>query len=602
MPQVVSELSALTAASVTVPPAKWGKVVKPQTESKDWQGEAWSMLGIVGELSFALLWKTGLMSRVRLVASDVDPDTGKPTGTTENQAARELVKRIAGGPHGQSQMIARLAPLMMIPGEAWLAIIYPDSEEQWHILSSAELKAKGDTVELHLEDDTRYVMDPAVDTLARIWRKDPEKSWLPWSQVKAALPPLREIVRMSQNIEGAGKSRQAGNGILVVPTEMSMPAKPAPTGAIDSDAPGLPAPAVPPVRFVGAGELQQQLQDVMSTAISDPSSAEALVPIVLTAPGDHIDKIRHITFDSEVSEKAQEAREKALRRLATTLDIPAEVLLGLADLNHWSLYGIEEEAVRWHTKPEMEAICSALTNQLLRPILGEAAADVIIWYDASDIEAEPDQVDKVRNAYIDGVVSAEAYLRELGMSVEADGYDLTTKDGWAKWATDQVRRDATLFPTLAPILRAFASGLGLPEISAPAAPPEQPAIEPPANNQIPDTADQAGVTASAFTTDAAQTIRLCVNEALKLAGKRRRTRADHARLTGVLARDTHLHNHLGPVASTEVARLIDGWDEILDPESVASSGLSIDQLRTVVASVSRDALTTGTRPILGPDQ
>ena len=591
-PQVDAELSALTAASMTVSPEKWGKIVKPSSSDGKWQGECWDMVDLVGELAFALVWKTALLSRCRLVASDIDPDTGKPTGTTDNAAARELVRRIAGGPTGQSQMIGRLTPLLTVPGEGWLAIIYPQGEEQWHILSSDEVKPRGETVELTMEDGSKYVMNPEIDTLSRIWRRDMRKSSLAWSPVKSALPILREIVRMTQNIEAAGKSRQAGNGMIVFPNEISMSARPAPIGATDPDAPGLPAGPVA-VRYVTADEVRVQVQEAMSTAIADPSSAAALVPVMIQVPGDYVDKIRHIKFDSEVSDKAQAAREKAVRRLAMTLDMPAEVLLGLADLNHWSLYGVEEEAVRWHAKPEMETICSALTNQLMRVMLPEF--DGCIWYDASDIEAEPDQLDKVRNAYIDGVVTAETYVRELGLSVEADGYDLTTKDGWMRWATDQVRRDATLFPTLEPILRAFGSSLGLPEITGPAPkqPPQQPVIEAPANDRIPATQGDA-VAASAAV------IRLCVNKALALAGKRRRTRADHARLNGVLARDTHLANHLGPVQSQDVPRLIEGWDEVLDSEIVASAGLSLEQLRTVVASVSREALTTGTRPMWGP--
>jgi hypothetical protein len=594
-PQVVSSLSALTAAAVTVPPAKWGKVTKPRGETKKWQEELWDMLDLVGELSFSLLWKTALLSRFRLVASDLDPETGKPTGSTENAAARAVVRQIAGGATGQSQMLGRLAPLMMIPGEAWLAIIYPDGEEQWHVLSNDEVKPRGDTAELELEDGTNYTMDPKADTLSRIWRQDPRRARLAWSPAKAALPILKEIVRMSQNIEGAGKSRQAGNGILVLPTEVSMPAKPAPTGAPDPDAPNLPAPA-PLSRFVTADEVRVALQEAMSKAIQDPSSAEAMVPIILQVAGEWVDKIRHIKFDSEVSDKAQAAREKAVRRLAMTLDMPPEVLLGLADLNHWSLYGVEEEAVRWHAAPEMETICAALTTQLLRPMVPDS--DVVIWYDTSDVEAEPDQVEKVRTGFTDGVVRAEAYLRELGMSEEQDGYDLTTREGWTAWVLDQVRKDAALVPVLEPLLRTLVPALGLPELNpAPAAPPPPPPAPSPELEQqrVPDTREQLAAAADTA-------VRLCVNRAMGLAGNRRRTRPNHAQLQGVPARDTHLKQHLGPCSAGDVDRLIDGWEEVLDDEICASAGVSRDQLRTLVASVCREALTTGTHPMWRSDQ
>lgn len=590
---VVSSLSGLTAASAPIAPERWGKITKPASgESGKWQGEAWDMLDLVGELSFALLWKQALLSRFRLVASDIDPDTGKPTGTTDNVAAQQLVARIAGGIAGQSQLLARLAPLMMIPGEAWLAIIYPAGVEQWHVLSTDEVKTKGTDVELLLQDGTRYLMDKSNDTLSRIWRPDPRRSWLAWSPTKAALPILRRIVRMDQNIEGAGKSRQAGNGILVIPTEASMPVQTAPTGdKVDPDAPNLPPPAAS--RFVTAGEVHQALMKAMSTAIENPSSAEALVPIVLQVAGQWVDKIRHIKFDSEVSEKAQAAQEKAIRRLAMTLDMPPEVLLGLADLNHWSLWGVEEEAVRWHAAPEMEVICQALTNELLRPILGDTAADVVIWYDTTDVEAKPDQLEQTRDGFDRGVVNADAYLREIGLSTEDAGYDLTTRDGWAAWATDQVRRDATLVPVLAPILRVLVPALADLQIAAPTPAPAQgaepEAIEA-APRGTPDTRDeQPAVTASAVT-------RLCVNRALELAGKRRRGRADHARLRDVPARDTHLAAHLGPVAAADVDRLIDGWDDVLDDELCAGIGFTRPQIAAAVRETARTVLTTGSLP------
>lgn len=579
--------SAITAASAPIPPERWGKATKASTGADSaWQNEAWEMLDLVGELSFMLLWKTALLSRVRLVASDLDPETGKPTGSTDNAKARDIVRRIAGGSTGQSQMLARLEPLLTIPGEAYLAIIYPDTGEEWHILSREEIKSRGDKVELMLSDGRVHLMDDDNDTLSKIHRPDPRRSWMPWSPVKAALPILREIVRMSQNIEGAGKSRQAGNGVFLIPTEMTMPTGNAPVAEPNPDAPSLPVPPPPPAQFASAGDIRAAIQEAMTTAISDPSSAAALVPIILQGKGEHLDKVRHLTFANEVSEKAQAAREAAVRRFAMTVDMPPEVLLGLADLNHWSLYGIEEQAVRWHTAPEMELICDALTRELLLPMLGDPDAGVVVWYDTSDIDAEPDQVEKVAKAYADGVANSGEYLRQLGLGDEA-GYDLTTKEGWTAWAIDQVRKDPTLLPSLAPIIPA------LPDIPTPApavtAPPAPAELEAPARARTPERELAAS----------AAVVRLCVNEALRLAGKRRRTRSDHARLRDVQARDTHLPQNLGPVPPADVDRLITGWDEVVDDDTLISAGLSRDGLHRVVVAAARDALTFGRLPRVG---
>lgn len=590
-----AEPAALTAAAAQVPPDRWGRITKTAGgRGQDWQAEAWDMVDLVGELSFALLWKVALISRFRLVASDLDPETGKPTGHTDNQQARQLVAAIAGGATGQSQMLARLAPLLMVPGESWLAIIYPNGVEQWAILARDEIKTRGDRVELELEDGTKYVLNKDADSLSRIWRRDPRKASVAWSPVKAALPILRQIVRMTQNIEAAGKSRQAGNGILLLPREISMPTTPAPVG--DRDAPTLPAPVS---QFVGAGEVRKALQAAMSKAIEDPSSAESLVPIILTVAGDYVDKIKHVKFDSEISAKNLEALEKAVRRLAMTLDMPPEVLLGLADLNHWSLAGVEEEGVRWHAAPEMEVICDALTTQLLHPMLGEGSENTVIWYDTSDVDAEPDGVEKARQAFIDGVATSDAYLQQLGMSQDSDGYDLTTRDGWRDWAVDRVRRQPDLLPVFAPLLRTLVPSLSdLPELTSSNTVNGQPTTGLPAGNtdssrstREPDTRGNAREAA------AATVIRMSVNTALQLAGKRRRTRADHALLRDIPNRDTHLYLKC---AASDVDRLISGWDDVIDEELCIQAGINRARLAVLVTQVASAAITSQSRPVVSP--
>ena len=593
-----SALSGLTAASAPVPPQKWGQITRPQQGRDDnWAEECWDFLDIVGELSFALIWKTALVSRFRLVASDIDPETGKPTGTTDNQDAIKLVARIAGGATGQSQMLARLTPLLTVPGQGWLAIIYPDGAEEWHVLSREEVNARGQEVEITRFDGTKYRMNPDTDTLSRIWRPDPRRSHLAWSPVKAARPILRQIVRATQTIEAASKSRLAGNGVLILPTEVSMPTQPAPRGAPDPDAPNLPPPPLPTGKSVSATQIRQAIQDAMAKAIEDPGSAEALVPIVLLVAGQFIKDVKHLRFDTEIGERALAALEAAVRRLAMTLDMPAEVLLGQGDLNHWSLYGIEEQAVRWHAAPEMEVICDGLTRELLRPMLGAKAGNTVIWYDTSDVDAEPDEFEKVDKAYTAGVANSEFYARKFGMG-EGDGYDLSTREGWGLWAADQVRRTPEQFTALLPLLRAFVPALADvpdPAPTAPAVPatPPQPALEVGPGHAPPDTRDAAAVTAGA-----GPVVRMCVNAALRLAGSRRASRTDRGRLAGVQAREYHLPQYLGGVQAGEVAGLIDGWEDMVDDSVCVSAGVTQDVLRDIVVTTCATALTTARRPVM----
>lgn len=582
-PVVWSSVSApgqpLTAAATTVPPEKWGKIGKTN-KRQDWQADAWDMMRQVGELRFAVNWKKALVSRFRLVASDLDPDTGLPTGETQNQAALDVVKRIAGGTAGQAQLLGRFAVLLTVIGEGYLAVIYPEGdEEQWHILSPDEIKAKsGSATEIQLPNGTMYTLNPDTDTLSRIWEPDSQKTWEADSAVRSALPILREIVRMGQNIEGAGKSRQAGNGILVLPEEISMPRAVAPTAAPDPDAPNLPPPPPPVAQYVTSEDIRVALQAAMSVAIQDPASAEALVPIILQTKGDWIDKIRHLRLDSEVTAQSVETREKAIRRLALALDMPAEILTGAGDLNHWNMYAVEDQAVRWHSAPLLETICDGLTEHLLRPMLERADVDpatVVVWYDQSDVEADVDHDLHVKEAFDRGLVHSEAYLREIGLSPEGDGYDLTGMAGWALWATDQVRKDPKLLPMLAPLLQAT-----LPELPAPnPAPPEElPAGDEGTNRGLPDSRSQAVM------------LRMCLTQAMVLAGKRRRTRANYTELRSTPVAATHLK--LGPCGG-DTAKLIEGWDDIVDDAACAAAGVDLGRLRQVVTEEACRALRDG---------
>ena len=76
----------LTAASQYLDdPAKSFKASIMKSSTGDWQDRAWDMLDHVGELRYYVAWRANSCSRVRLVASELDPDTGLPTVECGNQ-------------------------------------------------------------------------------------------------------------------------------------------------------------------------------------------------------------------------------------------------------------------------------------------------------------------------------------------------------------------------------------------------------------------------------------------------------------------------------------------------------------------------------------
>lgn len=347
-------IPSLTAA--TTPVRLGGNTRNTATSNQKNTGAstAWEYYDTVGELSYVCRWLGNNLSQVKLMASDLD-ENGDPLGSTEDSTAAKIVADIAGGPAGQAQLLSRLATFLTVPGEGWVAVITRKDDEgnlgqEWHVLSSEEISHKGNQIVMELGDGDDYTLNPSTDILTRVYHPHPRRSREATSPTRVAIPILKEIQRTTATIDGAAKSRLAGNGILAIPSEVSMPVQAAPSSS--KDAPGLPTPtpADSPTydRKVSASDVSAQLQQVMTMAIQDPASAAALVPIVLQAPGEQIDNIRHITFESDITDTALNTRDKALLRLARTLDVPQEVLLGTADANHWCKDETTEILTRKH--------------------------------------------------------------------------------------------------------------------------------------------------------------------------------------------------------------------------------------------------------------
>ena len=488
--------TSLTAAAHHTTPTNAEDHTKT-TGHHAWKKQAWAMYDQVGELRKVTQWLAHSLSRVPIYAADVTT-TGTPSTTpTEHTAALTIVRDIAGGPAGQAKLLRGMVPGLTIVGEVWVAVIHRTQStgtevQEWHAISAREINTRSQDVTLKLEDGTDHTLDPERDLLVRVHRPHPEASRESDSPVRAALQPLHEIMRTSAAIEGAGKSRLAGNGILALPQEITMPVQQAPRGA--SDAPGLEP--VGGTIEVTATDIMRQLQQVMTTAVGDPSSAAALVPIVLKAPGEHLDKIRHITFQSEVTEVNLKTRESALARLARSLDVPPEVMTGLGGTNHWNAWAIDDDAINNHIAPLMTLICDALTEALLRPLLASAGLDPsnwVVWFDTTPLTQKANRTDDAVAAFDRGAVSVATLRRELGFTdTDAPTADTAARTAEQKKAEDKqlatelVKGAPSLLPLLAHILELPAppGGWGSADGGGPGAPGAPPA--PPASRDMPE--------------------------------------------------------------------------------------------------------------------
>ncbi|AMD42752.1 portal protein [Streptomyces phage Xkcd426] len=371
---------------------------------------AWDMFETVPEVGTYADWVSNAMSGATLFAGKRGPD-GTVQDAPAGSRASELVAAIAGGLDGQSVLLGDFGTNLAVTGDCWLVIV-PDPEadsyagDRWVVLSTEEVTVQrgkvkatidGEEVEIpeYVDGDTVDVDTPVA---MRVWKQSPRRREWATSPVIRALTILEELRLLNAAVAAIAKSRITGRGILLVPAGTRFPTQPGQDGAEDS--------------------LLDTFIEVASTAIREPDSAAATVPIVLEVPGDLISGVKWLQFTSEFDSMALQLRDEAIRRFATGADVPAEVLLGLGDSNHWGAWALTAEALRMGAEPRLALVCNALTTEWLQPLLeaeGDPEADEwIVWYDTSGLRSSSNKGASAIEAFKEGLISDEAARRELG--------------------------------------------------------------------------------------------------------------------------------------------------------------------------------------------
>lgn len=375
-----------------------------------WQARAWGYFDTVGELHFAGKYIGNALSKIRLIGAEhASSATDAPQETT-NKAVAEAVAKLKSPAGGQGGLMRNMGLNVFIAGECFLlGKEDKDGKQQWEALSINE-------VEIHPGEKVPYRKKSPMDQprpvepgtlVVRVWSPHPRYSFLADSAVRTILDECEKLLLLTRADKAAARSRFAGAGLLFIPNEL-MPAVQQPIGSDVGDAAENP--------------IYKNLIDSMITPIRDEQHPAGVVPITIFGPGEYGDKIRYLTFDRPQASRAQQQREESITRIATALDLPAEILTGKAALNHWAAWQVHEETFSQHLQPLVELICDALTVGYLQPALeqaGVADADkYLIWYDDSALVVRPDKGQTAAALYESNVINAAAYRRETGFAEE----------------------------------------------------------------------------------------------------------------------------------------------------------------------------------------
>jgi len=392
---MTARTEAFAAQQVRGPDTKF----LPKTQS--WQEEVWGFYDTLGEFNYAVTWLSNMISRVRLRAAELKPGQDEPTIVDSGPAA-DLMDRLAGGVPGQSQMMAALSVQLSAPGEGFLIGEVTGRAEDWTVRSIDEVRVQSGKYQVV---DSRLPgiewRDLSPDSLVtRVWRQHKRYYHLADSSARSALPTMKELELVNRHIVAQYLSRLASAGIVILPDEVQFPVREEFEDSVDP--------------------FMSEWVEIAAEAIRQPGTASAVIPMPMRMPAEFIGKVQHLDFTMRIDDKILEKRESAIKRLATQVNIPAEVLLGMGDVNHWGAWQLEEGAVKANVVPDVELICDALTKGYLQPRLsasGESdTSKWVVWYDTSELTLRPDRTDNAVQLYDRLELSGAALRREGGFN------------------------------------------------------------------------------------------------------------------------------------------------------------------------------------------
>jgi hypothetical protein len=585
--------------------------------NRDWQTEAWRLYDIVGELHFLASRIGDSVAQARLYVTEVD-ETGEETG----EVAEERIRRLAAVPLGtgsQRDDNLRLAGIdLAVGGECWIvgegAAENPESTEgSWFVVTGAALSRVGDTVTVRrpqIRGGAKLALRDGVDILIRCWRPHPNDIDQADSFTRSAIVPLREIELLTKREFAELDSRLTGAGVLFLPEGIDYPRQ-------ENDPEGM------------AG-FMAYLQRAAAASMADQSRASAMVPIMATIPDhllEHLDKLRPINFWSELSAEITPMKDKAIERVARSAEIPAEVLTGIANSNHWSAWLVSDEGVRW-IRGYLGLIADALTRGFLRRALGHMGVTrperFAFAFDTSTLAAKPNRLDDALRLRERNLIRDEEVVRAAAF--DKDQMPSATERA-AQILLDLVKTqpDLILDPEVQRLLGLPAiKSVGLPatpiaRASDGADPDEDETTEggPPNGGEVPaievtearaieartiDAALGARIRALTATRTAAPpspeavfnaSAKLIVLRALELAGGRLTTPQERrGRWAGIPRHE--LHHHVGPITPEKARKVTEGaWNYVA---LVASDlGVNADDLGRLLQGYVHELLTRGIR-------
>jgi hypothetical protein len=433
---------SMTAAAAQVKVNDKGEFEQFKTRrhasSSAWQQEAWEYYDAIGEIKYAFNLVASVVSRIRIFAASIDDASQAPISVNESRvidqqlasAAERALERLNSAYGGQAGLLKDAALNLSVAGECYLvqmpARVGTGTPESWDVRSVDEIitDAKGGLNVIGRREQTQGQGQAfGVSRLGnkafvgRIWRSHPRFSDEADSSLRGLLDLCAELLLLNRTFRATARSR-LNAGALYLPDGLSVAAQADPDYPYDSE------------DGVGAGftaeeaedEFEEQLIDAMTTPIRDEESASAVVPLIIRGPAELGDKIKQFKFERSFDPALAERSDRVLERILQGLDVPKDVVTGLANVKYSNALQIDEALYKAHIEPMMLLICDSLTVVYLRPYLmangyTESEANrITVWYDPSAVSTRNDRAADADSGYDRMAVSSDTWRRAHGFS------------------------------------------------------------------------------------------------------------------------------------------------------------------------------------------
>ncbi len=399
-----------SAAAVDLSMPIWSQYPSADTA---WQQELWRLYHCVPEFAKGANYVGSCCSRCRIYVAEVNDQGEVQREVKPSNPVGRLAHSVLGGPEKQPELQNLAGTASMVSGEFWTIALEVDNSDKWFVLQYNELIRMENFLAYPGADpirqfayqfgDQRYELREGRDLLFRTWAPDPAEYVCAYSPARSLINTLVELEILSQYIMAQARSRLASGGVWPLPKEMDFPAQ--------DDYPA------------GVESFMQRMLDTAQRNLANFGNASQLIPVMVEAPADVIDKIKEpIIFGSVLSEQASQLRTECRGTIANGMDIAPEIITGMGDANHWNGPAIEQSTIDTVIKPIMTRLCNALTTNYLTPavkLMGKDPKRYKFWFDTASLVTRPNRLKETLDMYAQGLVGADEVLKAADLPDDA---------------------------------------------------------------------------------------------------------------------------------------------------------------------------------------